>query len=106
MTIICYGTDEIAYRPQIETEVGLYESPACERKFFVDATQTTMSDNHMTTLFLSKSMDIKPRNFYDAEASIVISELYCHYCYDAEGCSSCKRMGNPASFVELEEDKD
>ena len=123
MTNICYGTDEIAYRPQIETmifnrllsafglqktdvdnssgyvrmmlglkgqqlqtsrvkrfysdtfpEVGLYESPACERMILVGATEAMMSENHMTTTFLSKSMDMQLRNFLDAEASIVISE--------------------------------
>ena len=66
---------------QFPREVGLYESPACERMNFVGATEAMMSENHMTTTFLSKSMDMQLRNFLDAEASIVISEPQCQYCY-------------------------
>ena len=69
---------------QFPREVGLYESPACERMIFVGATEVMMSGNRITTIFLSKSMDMQLRNFFDAEASIVISEPQCQYCYDAK----------------------
>ena len=72
---------------------------------FVGAIEAQLSEAMLTACHMTQSLDLQLKNFLDAEAAIVLNDNPCVYCFDRMGCVGCKKMGNPASYEELEEDK-
>ena len=45
------------------------------------------------------------KKFLDAEQSLTLNDTICQFCYDSRGCAACKKMDNPASNQQMQEDK-
>ena len=58
---------------------------------FVGATEAQMSENLMTTSFLSRSMDTQLKNFLDAEANLVLSENNVNFVMIPRGVYPARR---------------